>query len=255
MMFHVKQSTDSYEPTGDALCADDVLRGLLDVGVAASAKQANLLARHAQLVAEANRSFNLTRVTSSEEVLRLHIGDSATALPFVEAAPSGTVLDLGSGAGYPGVVLSVLSDRNLVLVESVTKKANFLRSVASELSLNAVVLDIRAEELALESPAAYSCVVARAVSALPSLIELASPLLAVGGRLVCMKAKPSQEELDSGAFAAGRCGMRLLENSQFELPGGESRSIVVYERRGKAHEKLPRRSGMAQRHPLGRASE
>lgn len=237
------------------IAALDVQRCLQDVGAAASLEQATLLSMHAQLVTEVNQQFNLTRVTSPEEVLRLHIADSATALPFVEAAADGVVVDIGSGAGYPGVVLAVLSDRRFVLVESVSKKANFLRSVVTELKLNAEVHDVRAEELALAAPGTYSCVIARAVSALPSLVELACPLLAFGGRLVCMKAKLDGEELDRGEFAASRCGMRLLENHRFQLPGGEMRSIVVYERRGKVLEKLPRRSGMAQRHPLSRASE
>ena len=106
------------------------------------------------------------------------------------------------------------------------------------------------EELAAENPSAASCVIARAVSALPSLVELASPLLLNGGRLIALKGPLTAEELTAGRAAAGLCGMRFVSEDRYKLPGGENRTVVVFQREGRSRTPLPRRPGMAQRHPL-----
>lgn len=213
--------------------------------------QAALIRAHSEAVLETNRQFNLTRVTGPESVLSLHIGDSATALPYLNQSPPGDAADLGSGAGYPGIVLSILSGRHFVLVESVKKKASFLRQTAADLDLDVDVAAVRAEELALSRPGGFSVVVARALSSLPALVELASPLLVIGGRLIAMKARPTLEELAAGDAATRLCGMRRMRVTPFELPNGENRVVIEYERHGTVREHLPRRPGMAQRQPLG----
>jgi len=250
-MFHVKHLSDTGAAESLAITSADVARCLSTVGIAVDATQSDLLRRHAEAVVDANRSFNLTTVTSSADVLRLHIADSATALPYISSSPAGVVADLGSGAGYPGIVLSILSGRDFVLVESVKKKAEFLRATVQALNCTCTVAAVRAEELAVERPAAFSAVVARAMSSLPALVELAAPLLQIGGHLICMKGRPSDEELLSGRRAAGRCGMKFVELVSFKLPDGENRAIVRYLRQGPIGERLPRRPGMAQRQPLG----
>ncbi len=149
------------------------------------------------------------------------------------------------------MVLAILSGRATVLVESVVKKARFLDETSLMLGLDVEVVPRRAEELAAERPQAFTCVVARAVSSLAALVELASPLLKPGGRLVCMKGRLSTEEVALWRCCGACMRVRALECAEFALPGGESRTIVVYERRDRERERLPRRPGMAQRHPLG----
>ena len=251
MMFHVKHPNDMAAPEPHAITTSDVLECLSAVNVEASPGQAELIRAHSEAVLEANKQFNLTRVTSPEDVLDLHIGDSATALPYLNQSPPGNAADLGSGAGYPGIVLSILSGRHFVLVESVKKKAAFLRQTALDLSLDIDIEAVRAEELALSRPCGFSVVIARALSSLPALVELASPLLVTGGRLICMKARPTSEELASGEAAARLCGMLLRSVIPFDLPNGGNRLVIEYERYGTVREHLPRRPGMAQRQPLG----
>ncbi len=251
MMFHVKPSDDIQHESPGALSTEDVRASLAALGIEIEPRQAEAIRDHALAVMRANEQMNLTRVTSPSQVLALHIQDSATALPYIQGAPAGALADIGSGPGYPGMVLAILSGRATVLVESVVKKARFLDETSLMLGLDVEVVPRRAEELAAERPQAFTCVVARAVSSLAALVELASPLLKPGGRLVCMKGRLSTEESLSGDAAALACGMRALECAEFALPGGESRTIVVYERRGTVRERLPRRPGMAQRHPLG----
>ncbi|MDO9557664.1 MAG: 16S rRNA (guanine(527)-N(7))-methyltransferase RsmG [Coriobacteriia bacterium] len=229
-----------------------VLRtALVAAGVTATDDQIGTLAAHAEAVLQRNRVLNLTRITLPADVIRLHIVDSATALAFVDTAPGGAVADLGSGAGYPGLVLAVLSDRDFTLVESVKKKAAFLREVSQDLRIDVSIVDRRAEELALDGRGMFAAVTARALSSLPSLVELAAPLLAKNGILVALKGAPTAEEVRAGERAARLCGLVPEEVHRVVLPGGsEVRTILTYRVDCAALVRLPRRPGMAQRQPL-----
>lgn len=229
----------------------DIQAGLTGMGIAVDVRSVRLLMRHARLMLEENERQNLTRLTSPNDVLVRHILDSATALPFVEAAPHGAVADLGSGAGYPGVVVSVLGARHVVLVESERRKASFLSTVVADLEVDAEVSASRAEEVAIERANSFAVVVARAVAPLASLVELASPLLVCGGRLVALKGASVAGEVAAGDAAGRLCGMARVECVHVDVPGSDrEHMILVYERRGHSRERLPRRSGAAQRHPL-----
>lgn len=220
-------------------------------GASVSPDVAEALCRHANAVVEANERLNLTRIVEQEAVTRLHVLDSLLALPYLVAAPAGEYADLGSGAGYPGIPLALAGGRRLSLVESVKKKAAFLEEITSTLPIEAVVYPLRAEEVAEILPSRFSVITARAVSSLPALVELAAPLLAPAGRLIAMKGMPESAEIAAGSKAAGICGLRLIERHTYRLPdAGESRSVFVFERIGYPGMKLPRRPGMAQRHPI-----
>lgn len=235
----------------DVLEPNDVSAALLRVGVNASDQQAALIVGHSSAVLRANTRMNLTRLTDKSAVLELHIADSATALRALSDLPPGEIVDIGSGAGYPGFIVQILTGRRVTLVESVQKKATFLEETARALHLPIQVVADRAEHLASSHAERYICAVARAVSSLPALVELASPLLALGGRLVAMKGSMDMDELRRGANAARLCGMSGVSLDEFELPQGEKRSIAVFTKLRAAQVSLPRRSGLAQRHPLG----
>lgn len=243
-MFHVKHS-----PSPEAIDPDAVRAGLSRVGVLATQRESELIARHAALVAEANTRMNLTRITSHNDVLALHIVDSLAFIEHCEGL-TGHIVDIGSGAGYPGVLLSILG-YDVCLCESVKKKAAFLSECVEDLRLSATVEPVRAEELARSRPKSADVVIARAVSALAPLIELAAPLLKEGGRLMALKGSPSDSELTGAVKAASMCGMVGTAMRKYTLPSGEDRTLLVYERVGPARLTLPRRAGMAQRQPLG----
>jgi 16S rRNA (guanine527-N7)-methyltransferase len=224
--------------------------GLRTMGLEASVAQSQALDRHVALVYETNREMNLTAIPEAEAV-SLHVLDSAAALPYLDRAPEGPYADLGSGAGFPGITLAILSGREVHLVESVRKKAAFLERAVTELCLKATVHPFRAEELAQQTPGTFAAVTARALSSLPSLVELAAPLLADGGHLICLKGRPAPDEIQRGDAAAGQCGMLRVSMDEISVPGVDgSRVIVVYRRSGRPRIKLPRRNGMAQRQPL-----
>jgi 16S rRNA (guanine527-N7)-methyltransferase len=212
--------------------------------------------RYVALLLLANARLNLTRVTAPADVARLHLLDALSALPLLPA-DLGSAVDLGSGGGVPGIPLALARpDVAWVLVDSVHKKANVLREITAELGLtNVSVVAERAETLGHDRThrGRHDLAVARACAMLPVVVELALPLLAIGGRLLAWKGPIGEgdRELSAGAAAA-----RLLGGGEPEVvdPGlpalGGHRLIVV--RKERANDaRYPRRPGEPSRRPLG----
>lgn len=209
------------------------------------------MVKHLNLMMEANKITNLTRVDTIEKGLVLHIEDSLAGLSEIEDAPSGLYADLGTGGGFPGITLAIATERETVLVDSVVKKVHILDDILRELGIDERVTTYagRIEELALERPGAFSVVTARALTALPSLIELASPLLAHEGVLICYKSAQYREELDHAQSIEDKVGMKTVSVRETVLSDGTPRSIIMFKKEHDSLVKLPRRSGMAQKRP------
>lgn len=243
-MFHVKLQNTPTPPD-----QDDIRAALEASGITMTAAQTALLAVHAAWVLTANTTTNLTRITDPSDFIRLHIVDSLMVLKFVDLH-QGELIDVGSGAGFPGIPLSI-AGCTVTLCEARKKKAAYLDLWVREMGLDACVLALRAEEV-VRSAAKYEFVVTRAVSSLASLLELSSPLLSENGRLLAMKGIRSEDEEQKAARAARLTGMDLDRVSEYVLPGGdERRTLYVYRRVGPARMSLPRRPGLAQSEPLG----
>lgn len=229
---------------------DAIACGMTDIGLDAGESVVALLTEHLELVYTVNEEFNLTRIAPADAPL-LHVIDSLLAAAPLSECPPGRFADLGSGAGFPGIPLTIVSRRPAALVESVRKKAVFLQRVVSALRLDSTVHAVRAEELAETDPAGFSAVTARALSSLPALVELAAPLLVADGVLIALKARPEVDELARGRMAARLCGMVEDRIVEARIPGtGSVRTLVLYRKQGQAALRLPRRPGMAQRKPL-----
>lgn len=213
----------------------------------------SLMQRYLDSILEANKVTNLTRITDGEQARLLHIEDSLVGLPEVNEAPTGLYGDLGSGGGFPGVPLALATGRKTLLVDSVKKKMAIVQSALDDLSLSEQISasSERIEDLPLEYKEKFAVLTARALSKLVSLIELASPLLKNGGRLVCYKAQLSSEELEEALAVQDLVGMKMISQREICLSDGETtRTIVVFEKIGKSRIKLPRRIGLAQKQPL-----
>ena len=212
-----------------------------------------LIEKHLALVLEANKTLNLTRIETVDDGLVLHVEDSLAALEEVNAAPAGMLVDIGSGGGYPGIPLAIATKRETLLVDARQKKAEVLESIVGILGLSDYVHVYagRAELLARKQSNCCSVVTARALGKLPVIMKLASPLLAMGGRLVCYKAHVSKDEYDDAKRVAPMTGMDLVSDRQFTLSDGVTyRRILCFEKKRKAQAKLPRKEGYAQKHPL-----
>ena len=242
-MFHVKHDSGTDRNR-------QLLSGARELGIEMEPSQARAMLRHLEWLLLTNETMNLTSV-AAEDAIRLHLLDSLSALSDLATAPAGPVLDLGTGGGLPGIPLAIATGREFVLLDSVKKKAAALRQYVESEGLSARVEDRRAEEYAEGHAGDFACVVARAVSSLPSLVELASPLLQHDGVLLCLKGRLDEAERERGLRAADQCGLSEYSMRHLRLPGGEeSRTIVGYRKTGASMVALPRRVGLAQKRPL-----
>ena len=215
--------------------------------------QKQVLLSYLRALMKMNSKLNLTRIVEPSEAVRLHIIDSLLCLPEVLAAPAGSLCDVGTGGGLPGVPLCVVSGRRGTLLDSVGKKARAVEEILRGLGLDATIsaLPERSEAHALTHRGRYAVVTARAVSSLPALVEMAAPLLSDGGVLVALKGSPSAGEVLRGSEAAMLVGLRQFSVRTLRLPGGgEIRTVIAYQRSGKAKLNLPRRPGQAHSAPL-----
>lgn len=213
----------------------------------------DVIEKYLQLILEANETTNLTRIESLESARVLHIEDSLYGLKYLEEAPAGRYGDMGTGGGFPGVPLAVKSGRETLLIDSVKKKVAILAGIVEQLGLSDQIGTYggRIEELAIEQPASFSALTARALSQLASLMELASPLLCEGGLLICYKAQATEEEVSLALSLCDKLGFALLHDDSFVLSDGvTTRRIIVFEKTHEARIALPRRVGMAQKKPL-----
>jgi len=217
-----------------------------------SPENISILAAHLRFVLEKNREINLTSITDHENALILHVVDSLLVLPELEAAPAGKMLDMGSGAGYPGIPLAVATRRQTTLLDSRKKKVQVIQEFLSqhpELSF-CTAEAARAEDYALTYREGFSVVVTRALAVLPVLLELASPLLPIGGQLIALKGRLSTDERTRAEKLYDATGMGSKSHRAYPLPSGEHREAVVYEKMKPAQIGLPRQVGRAQRSPL-----
>lgn len=235
-------------------CEESLRAALFASGIELGEEQIRLLAAHLALVIEKNKVLNLTRIADPEEGAYLHVVDSLLLRGALDAAPAGSLMDVGTGAGFPGIPLAVATGRTAQLVDSVRKKVAAVEEFVRELGLAPQVQAVaaRVEELGRTQRGRYAVVCARAVAQTNVLVEYAAPLLRKGGRLVVAKARPTEDEVSYAQRAAKVCGMRFVSRETFELPQGRGhREVLSYERVGNPSIKLPRAVGLAKKQPLG----
>ena len=198
---------------------------------------------------------SVSSITEPGRAWRVHVADSLTGLEFKQLREASRIADIGSGAGFPGLVLAVaLPNARVDLIESVGRKCDFIqRAIDAAAVANARVINARSEELAAgEGREAYSAVTARAVGRLSTLAELASPLLEDGGALVAWKGKRDPDEETQLANAAGKLAMRPEEIRHVgPFAGSEHRHLHLIRKFGPTPDDLPRRPGMAKKRPRG----
>jgi len=208
--------------------------------------------KHLDLVLETNKTTNLTRILNVDDAAVLHILDSLVLLPYINKAPEGALLDMGTGAGFPGIPLTIVSHRKATYIDSVGKKVDAVNSFITALGLKHThAVHDRLEEYARSHKKQYSVVTARALAPLPVLVEYAAPFLKDGGLFVITKGNPSDDELNSGMTAAKICGFSTLLTDAIDLPDGLGhREFIVLKKTHTASIALPRANGMAKKIPL-----
>jgi 16S rRNA (guanine527-N7)-methyltransferase len=205
-------------------------------------------------LADWNQRVNLTAITGEHDVQIKHFLDSLTCLQALPITPAPRLLDVGSGAGFPGLPLKIARpDVRLCLLESVGKKTEFLRHIIARLSLAGVqVLALRAEDAGQKADEReqYDVVTARAVAELRVLAELTLPFCRIGGVVVAQKRADIAGEIANAAQAIAMLGGALRTCLPVILPGVESRQLIVIDKVTATPARYPRQAGMPEKRPL-----
>ena len=229
---------------------------LVGYGIELSDEQLRMLLKHIDLVVDKNKVMNLTRITDPRDAIIRHIVDSLLLLPSIREhvnVESARFVDIGTGAGFPGIPLAVTTGMTGTLIDSVGKKSTAVNEFIAELGLGErfEAQPVRAEDLARKNSEAYDLVVARAVAEIAVLVEYASPLLKKNGFMIISKANVIDDEVDLGTKTGEIVGLSLVSRETFELPDDSGhREILTYQKTGKSKIKLPRKNGDAKHKPL-----
>ena len=226
-------------------------RGLPALGVALD--RLPLLEKFSSFLLERNQVMNLTAITDPEQVAVLHFLDSLCLLPLADWAGK-TVVDVGTGAGFPGMPLAMaVPEASVTLLDSLGKRVAFLEECRAALGLeNVRCVHARAEEFAAGERESFDLAVSRAVAALPTLCELCLPLVKVGGRFLAMKSSGTWEEIASSERAIALLGGKLAAVEDYTIPTSQIvHRVVVIQKVSPTPKKYPRRFAQIKKQPLG----
>lgn len=212
---------------------------------------AKLCVRHLLMVNQVNQYMNLTRISDIHEALVLHVVDSLSLTRDLPIEPE-RFLDMGTGAGFPGIPFAIYTGCEGVLLDSVGKKINAVNAFITELGLDAVTaVHDRCESYASKHASEFDTVFARAVGQMNLIVEYATPFIEEDGYLVMAKANPSDEERRIADKTAELCGLELVGVDEFDLPCDLGhRTVFLYQKVSKPKVKLPRAVGLAKKQPL-----
>ncbi len=203
------------------------MKDLLQKKLALPEGQIELMSRFAEAMLEKNRVMNLTAITEPEAVAELHFVDCVSLLQAADFVGK-TVIDVGCGAGFPGVPLKLAEPSiRLTLLDSLAKRTAWLSQTLAALGVEAEVVTARAEEFAAVRREQYDLAVSRAVARLPILCELCMPYVKPGGRFVAMKGAMAMEELSEAAHAIERLGGEVERVYAYPVADAEHRAVVI----------------------------
>ncbi len=225
------------------------------LGYRLSRRQLQAFSRYEELLLEWNAHLNLTAIRNAEMIRIKHFLDSLTCLLAMKELTNQRVIDIGTGAGFPGIPLKIAYPSiALTLVESVGKKAAFCETIVRELGFSSVtILAMRAEETAHlpEHRERYDWAIARAVAALPTLVEYLLPLVRIGGAALAMKGESAAAEVHQAERAIEILGGKVRKLIPVQLPQvPEDRYLVVIDKIAATPPRYPRKAGTPEKRPL-----
>lgn len=229
--------------------------GIEDLGISYSSEQLEQLWEYYRFFIKENKKYNLSTITEPEEVIKKHFLDSLVILKQLNFDSKKRWLDIGTGAGFPGMVLKLfLPGDSFYLLDSSAKKVNFLNQLIYKLGLNGIdATHGRAEDLAQlgEWRGSFDYICSRAVASLNVLLEYAVPFLKIGGFAYLYKGPEYKEEIEKAAEALDVLGAEIKEAIELDVPGLEAeRYLIVVEKTKATPKKYPRRAGIPKKRPL-----
>ena len=226
---------------------------LKQISVEINMKQSEKFYKYMELMLEWNEKINLTAITDQDEIILKHFVDCLTILKYINVDE--TVVDMGTGAGFPGVPLAIMLEKNnFTLVDSLNKRINFLNIVKENIDLqNVTTIHNRAEDFGQNKlyREKNDVAVSRAVAPLNVLVEYLLPLVKTNGKIICMKGSKAEEEIEQAKYAIKELGGKIELIDEFYLPGTDmKRTIIIIKKIDSTPKKYPRKAGIPSKNPL-----
>lgn len=222
-------------------------------GFLLSDQQLAAFERYAELLVEWNQKMNLTAITEPEEIAVKHFVDSLMLLKYIGLPENGSLIDVGTGAGFPGIPIKIFSSSvRVTLLDALNKRINFLDAVSKELGQENRCLHLRAEEGGRkpELREQFDVATARAVASMTALAEYCLPYVKVGGVFAALKGFEIESELEEAKPAIKLLGGKVERVEQYTLAGELKRSVVVIKKISQCSTKYPRNSAKIVKNPL-----
>ena len=231
-------------------------KGCKELGLNLSEQQVEQFIKFYELLVEWNKVMNLTGITEYEEVISKHFLDSLLLVRAYDMKRADSIIDIGTGAGFPGIPLKIVfPEKKLVLLDSLGKRIKFLNQVVDNLDLQQIeLIHARAEDYAKkeEYREQFDLAVSRAVANLASLSEYCIPFVKLGGAFVPYKSGSIEEELKQSEKAVSILGGKRMEYKELLLPDTDiTRTFIVIEKVKHTSKKYPRKAGLPTKEPLG----
>ena len=223
--------------------------GLTALGLSLPEARQEKLCAFARAMVKQNEVMNLTAITEDTQVAKLHLLDSLTVLCCADLKGK-TLIDVGCGAGFPGVPLAIACpEANITLLDSLGKRVKWLEQVLPQLGIHAECVTARAEEAVASRRESYDFATSRAVARLNILLELTAPYVKVGGAVLAMKGAAAKEELSECAGAMKKLGLKLEDVREFPIDG-TSHAVIVLRKIAPTPKQYPRRYAKIKQSPL-----
>lgn len=224
---------------------------LSNLGIKLNDKQKNQLEIYKDFLQEYNRHTNLTTIIEDNDIYLKHFYDSISVVKYINISNISNLLDIGTGAGFPGMVIKIIFPNiSVTLLDSNNKKIEFLKQLSEKLDLDVELINERAEEFIINRREYYDIVISRAVAFLPILLELAIPYVKINGHFISMKGN-ADEELEKSKTVPKELGAKLESVNKFLLiKENSSRTIIIYKKIEKSPFKYPRSYDKIKKHYL-----
>lgn len=230
----------------------NIIEEFRKIGIDLTEKDTDLYFKYMKTLLEWNEKVNLTAITDEKDIILKHFTDSVTINKYINK--DDVVMDMGTGAGFPGIPLKILNkENNLILVDSLNKRINFLEEVKKELELDKLdLIHSRAEDLAKNKVYRENMdiVTSRAVANLRVLVEYMLPFAKVGGKCICMKGPNADEEVKKAKNAIEILGGKIEAVENIKLADEMERNIVIIRKIKATPNKYPRKAGTPIKQPL-----
>jgi len=226
---------------------------LKEINIVLNEEQVEQFYKYMNLLIEWNEKINLTAITKPEEIILKHFVDSLTIAKYIKKEE--TLVDMGTGAGFPGIPLKIYKkDLKVTLVDSLNKRIKFLNEVIEQLNLEKIeTIHARAEEFGKNKKyrEKFDISTSRAVANLSTLSEYLIPLVKVNGKVISMKGQEVQEEVKQAQKAIQILGGKIVEKASFNLPKSDNkRNIIIIEKIKNTPAKYPRKPGTPAKEPI-----